>query len=74
MVKTAIKGLLAETEVDIGIRWEDGHFPPTEASALDDALVNDPLNLLNTPEYKGVSDAFKKDLTTSSTQRSNLTS
>lgn len=58
----AIKELLAETEVDIGIRWENGQFLPAGAPVLDDALVTDPLNLLNTPEYKGVSDAFKNGL------------
>jgi hypothetical protein len=56
------KKLLAETEIDIGIRWEDGHFLPAGAPVLDSALVNNPLNLLNTPEYKGVSVAFGKGL------------
>jgi hypothetical protein len=57
-----IKNLLADTEIDIGIRWENGHFLPAGAPALDEALVHDPLNLLSTLEYKGVSHAFKKGL------------
>jgi hypothetical protein len=61
-VRGAIKKLLAETEIDIGIRWEDGHFLPAGAPVLDSALVNDSLNLLSTPEYKGVSVAFRKGL------------
>lgn len=61
-MESLIRGLLRESEVDIGIRWENGQFLPAGAPALDDALVNDPLNLLNTPEYKGVSDAFRKGL------------
>ena len=62
LTETGILGILAETEVDIGVRWENGKFLPAGAPALDVALVSDPLNLLNTPEYKGVSDAFKKGL------------
>lgn len=57
-----IKTILAETEIDIGIRWENGHFLPSGAPALDAALVSDPLALLVTPEHKGVADAFKKGL------------
>ncbi len=61
-VKKGVEVLLAGMEVDIGIRWNDGHFLKAGAPVLDDALVNDPLNLLNKPEYKGVSDAFQKGL------------
>ena len=60
--QSGIKNLLADTEIDIGIRWENGHFLPSGAPALDSALVTDPLNLLGAPELKGVSDAFKKGL------------
>ncbi len=57
-----IQSILADTEVDIGIRWGNGQFLPAGAPVLDSALVNDPLNLLNIPEYKGVSEAFRKGL------------
>lgn len=60
----AVKSIIDDTEVDIGIRWDmdNGHFLPAGAPVLDDALVNDPLNLLKTAEYKGVSEAFSKGL------------
>jgi hypothetical protein len=57
-----IRGLLSETEVDIGVRWEDGQFLPAGSPVMDNALVNDSLNLLNMSEYKGVSVAFQKGL------------
>jgi hypothetical protein len=57
-----IQGIFDETEIDIGIRWENGQFLPAGAPALDSALVTDPLNLLAAPAYKGTSDAFKKGL------------
>lgn len=57
-----ILSILAETEVDIGIRWANGKFLPTGAPVLDAALLCDPLNLLSSSEYKGVSDAFQKGL------------
>jgi hypothetical protein len=60
--ETGIQGILAETEVDIGIQWKNGQFRSAGAPALDAALVSDPLNLLVEPEYKGISDAFKKGL------------
>ncbi|TKB94476.1 MAG: hypothetical protein E8D40_01005 [Nitrospira sp.] len=61
-MERGIQSILADTEVDIGIRWGNGHFLPAGAPVLDSALVNDPLNLLNTPEYKGASEAFRKGL------------
>lgn len=61
-VDTEVKDILTTAEIDIGIRWGNGQFLPAGAPFLDDALVNDPLNLLNIPEYKGVSDAFRKGL------------
>src|SRR5262249_1140030 len=57
-----IESILAETEIDIGIRWENSQFRPAGAPALDATLVDDPLNLLVAPEYKGISDAFQKGL------------
>lgn len=57
-----ITEILRDTEIDIGIRWGNGHFIAAGAPALDTALVGDPLNLLGKPEYKGVSDAFTKGL------------
>lgn len=61
-IEPIITGILHETEIDIGIRWESGQFLPAGAPALDDALVNDPLNLLNTAEYEEVAKAFQNGL------------
>lgn len=62
IMETTIQNILTETEVDIGIRWGNGEFLPAGVPDLDVALVSDPLGLLGTSEYKGVSDAFKKGL------------
>lgn len=61
-VACRIPSILTETEIDIGIRWSKGQFLPAGAPILDQALVSDPLNLLDTQTYKGVSDAFSKGL------------
>ncbi len=60
--KSEIKNILTSAEVDIGIRWKNGQFLPAGAPVLDDSLVNDPLNLLNKPECRGVAAPFKKGL------------
>lgn len=55
--------LLALSEVDLGIRWENGHFLPSRAEILDLTLVDDPLRWLRLrPEYKTVIAPFEKSL------------
>jgi hypothetical protein len=36
-----VEAMLSESEVDLGIRWNDGKFLPSGAELLDDALVNE---------------------------------
>ena len=62
VAQDGVTAILHDMEIDIGIRWENGHFLPAGAPSLDHALVTDPLNLLNVPEYKGISTAFQKGL------------
>jgi hypothetical protein len=57
-----IQSILADTEIDIGIRWDGGQFIPTGAPALDERLVSDVLGILQAPAYRGISDAFNKGL------------
>jgi len=58
-----IPNLLALSEVDLGIRWENGRFLPSRAELLDRALVDDPLRWLRLrPEYKTVISPFEKSL------------
>lgn len=62
MVACRVSNILAETEIDIGIRWSKGQFLPAGAPILDRVVINDSLNLVATSAYKGVSDAFTKGL------------
>jgi len=58
-----VKEILNDSEVDLGIRWEKGQFIRNDAPLLDEKAVNDVLGLTNTPEYRGVDQAFRKGLT-----------
>jgi len=55
--------LLRNSEVDLGLRWQDGVFVKTGAELLDSALVKDPMNWLRRPELKTVREPFEKGLT-----------
>ncbi len=57
-----IPGLLAESEVDLGIRWENGRFIPAGAEILDERLVNDQLRWLSKSGYESVLQPFQKGL------------
>jgi hypothetical protein len=61
-VNTLIINLLDESEVDLGIRWENGRFIKSGAKLLDDKLVNDILNWLRDNAYKSVIEPFEKGL------------
>lgn len=54
--------ILQDTEIDIGVRWENGRFLPSGAPVLDQKLVSDVLGILSSSQHKGVSDAFMKGL------------
>ena len=57
-----IRNILTQSELDIGIRWQDGKFWPKGAELLDDKLVNDPLKWLRDRGYSTVTDPFEKAL------------
>lgn len=56
----AVKGILADSELDLGIRWDNGHFLPSGAPVLDEKLVNDVLGCLAPKEYEGGTEALSK--------------
>ncbi|MBA3967690.1 MAG: hypothetical protein H0X47_18305, partial [Nitrospirales bacterium] len=62
LANDGITSILQDTEIDIGIRWENGRFLPSGAPVLDQKLVDDVLGILSSSQYKGISDAFMKGL------------
>lgn len=54
--------ILEESEIDLGIGWENGRFIRTGAGLLDQKLVNEPLRWLSDPKYKNVYIPFEKGL------------
>lgn len=54
--------IMEEMEIDIGIRWENGRFLASGAPALDKALVDDVLGLIQTTASQGINQAFTKGL------------
>jgi hypothetical protein len=57
-----IEHLLDTSEVDLGIRWENGQFIKSGATLLDEQLVNDPLRWLRASGYETVLTPFEKGL------------
>lgn len=57
-----VKQLLEESEVNLGIRWENGRFIKSGAKLLDDKLVNDILDWLRDKRYSSVLAPFEKGL------------
>src|SRR5437870_1935069 len=49
-----VKYILNESEIDLGVRWENGHFLSAGAPLLDEKLVNDVLGGLQDKSYDGV--------------------
>ena len=60
VVDLAVKNLLKESELDLGIVWEQGRFTRKGAELLDDKLVNEPLRWLSNPKYLTAYEPFKK--------------
>jgi len=55
--------ILAISEVDLGIRWENGRFLSSRAEILDQVLVDDPLRWLRSkPGFETVIAPFEKSL------------
>lgn len=57
-----IKKILLDSEIDIGIRWDNGHFLPSGSALLDEKLVNDVLGFLGAKGHDGVLMPFRKGL------------
>jgi hypothetical protein len=58
----SIHQIMADTEIDIGLRWENGSFLPSGSPLLDAKLVNDVLGCLKENQYGGVATPFRKGL------------
>jgi hypothetical protein len=58
----AIVETLAESEVDVGVSWQDGYFTRKGAELLDEKLVNEPLRWLADAKYQNVLVPFQKGL------------
>ena len=54
--------VLMESDIDLGIRWENGVFVQSGARLLDQKLVNETLRWLSNQKYKSVYDPFEKGL------------
>lgn len=57
-----IKNIMSMSEHDLGIAWRDGHFVPSGAKLLDDALVNENLKWLEDNDLKNILDPFNMGL------------
>lgn len=61
-IKESIQLIISESESDLGIRWEKGHFMPSGAKLLDEKLINDSLRWLSDKKYNSVLGPFSKGL------------
>ncbi len=57
-----IDRIISKSEVDLGIRWQDGKFIRSGARYLDDKLVNDVLTWLSKKGYETVMTPYGKGL------------
>jgi broad specificity phosphatase PhoE len=57
-----IQLVIYQSETDLGIVWQEGHFIKRGAKFLDEGLVNEPLRWLRDPKYRNVLAPFKKGL------------
>lgn len=61
-LESLINFVLAKSEVDLGVKWENGQFIRSGARLLDEKLVNENLRWLENPEYESVYTPFVKGL------------
>jgi len=61
-LESRIVWLLHESEVDLGIHWENGYFVRTGAELLDQKLVNDVLRWLRDKSYQDILTPYEKGL------------
>jgi hypothetical protein len=57
-----VNEILAQSEIDLEIRWQDGYFIRSGAALLDESLVNEPLRWLSANKYDPVRTPFEKAL------------
>ena len=62
-LSSIVTSTLKDSEIDLGITWEEGLFIRTGAKILDQELVNESLRWLSGPIYKNVYVPFEKGLT-----------
>jgi len=62
IVSGLVQNAIKLNEIDLGIRWRNGHFWPSGAKLLDEALVNENLKWLSDPKYSNVIAPFEKGL------------
>lgn len=53
---------IEQSEIDLGIRWENGRFYPSGSTLLDEKTISDVIGVLHNPTYAGVAQAFHKGL------------
>jgi len=61
-LESKILGILNESEVDLGVRWENGYFIKSGAELLDQSLVKDVLHWLKDKAYEDVLRLYEKGL------------
>lgn len=61
-LSATIDDTMAQSEIDLGIRWQPPAFVRTGAKVLDERLVNEPLRWLSGAKYETVCDPFSKGL------------
>jgi hypothetical protein len=61
-IEVLVKMFLGMSEIDMGIRWENGQFVRSGAKMLDDKLVNENLDWLSDPRFETVLTPFRKGL------------
>lgn len=61
-LEAAILRIFSESEVDLGVRWENGRFEKAGAGLLDEKLVNDPLRWLSDQKYRSVLEPYSKGI------------
>ena len=57
-----VLNILEQSELDLGVRWDNGKFLPTGAELLDRAVVDDPLHWLRQSGHDTVVQPFEKAL------------
>lgn len=62
MLNMMISNILSRSETELGIRWDSGHFYPSGAKELDEALVNQNLKWLRSSNLTSALAPYEKAL------------